>query len=477
MTSLKHLLNHPDISFTEVPDSIKVSNPASGETLCYVKKTSAKDLESKIKRSKEVQAKWRELTAKERSDLLMAWHDEILKEKENLALLLTKEMGKSLGESRGEIGYGASFIKFFAEECKRLDGDIIQSVIKNQRLLVLKEPIGVTAAITPWNFPNAMIARKVGPALACGCSMLVKPASATPLSAYALEVLALKVGLPKDLLQNVSGSASEISEVFCKSDIVRKISFTGSTEIGAKLMELGASTIKKLSLELGGNAPVIVFEDANIDKAVEGIMASKFRNSGQTCVCANRIYVQDSIYDALSLKLKARLEALKVGNGEIEGVNQGPLINKAAVTKVEEHVNDAISKGAKLALGGKPHKLGGNFYEPTLILEANEKMLVFKEETFGPVAPLFRFKSEEEVIQKANDTIFGLASYIFTENASRQWRVSEALEYGMVGVNTGLISNEVAPFGGVKQSGLGREGSKYGLEEYCELKYVCLDLR
>ncbi|PAF50400.1 succinate-semialdehyde dehydrogenase (NADP(+)) [Helicobacter sp. 13S00401-1] len=477
MTNLKHLLNHPDISFEEIPNYIKVANPATNETLCYVKKTSASELESKIKDSQKVQKKWRELTAKERSELLNAWHDEILKEKENLALLLTKEMGKSLTEARGEIGYGASFIKFFAEECKRLDGDIIQSVIKNQRLLVLKEPIGVTAAITPWNFPNAMIARKVGPALASGCSMLVKPASATPLSAYALEVLGLKVGLPKGLLQNVSGSADELSKVFCKSDIVRKISFTGSTEIGARLMELGASTIKKLSLELGGNAPVIVFEDADINKAVEGIMVSKFRNSGQTCVCANRIYVQDSIYDEVALKLKEKLQNLKVGNGEKEGVNQGPLINKAAVTKVEEHVNDAIKNGGKVALGGKSHSLGGNFYEPTLILDANENMKVFKEETFGPVAPLFRFKTEEEVIAKANDTVFGLASYIFTENASRQWRVSEALEYGMVGVNTGLISNEVAPFGGVKQSGLGREGSKYGIEEYCELKYVCLDLR
>ncbi|MEG0344408.1 MAG: NAD-dependent succinate-semialdehyde dehydrogenase, partial [Acinetobacter sp.] len=372
--------------------------------------------------------------------------------------------------------YAASFIRWFAEQARRVDGDILTQTQAQQRLLVLKQPIGVTAAITPWNFPAAMITRKVAPAIAVGCSMLVKPAAQTPLTAYALEVLALRAGLPKDVLITMSGQAAEIGEIFCNSDIVRKLSFTGSTEIGRVLMRQSASNIKKLSLELGGNAPVLIFDDANLDQAVQGIMASKYRNSGQTCVCANRIYVQDGIYDALTERLVNAVAKLKVGDGRQADTTQGPLIDQNAVDKVQSHIDDAVSKGATIRIGGQRSALGGTFFQPTVLSDVTQEMKVAKEETFGPLAALFRFKTEEEAVAMANDTEFGLAAYLFTRSTARQWRVGEQLEYGMVGINTGAISNEVAPFGGIKQSGLGREGSKFGIEEYLEIKYLCVDL-
>ncbi|HEM7770082.1 TPA: NAD-dependent succinate-semialdehyde dehydrogenase [Acinetobacter baumannii] len=476
--NLQYLLKHPDISL-EVPasnDYIEVNDAATGETLAWVKTYDRAGVEAAINRSAKAQAAWKKQTALARADVLLAWYNLMLEHKENLAQILTAEQGKPLAEARGEIGYAASFIRWFAEQARRIDGEVLTPTLPNQRLLVIKQAIGVTAAITPWNFPAAMITRKAGPAIAAGCSMLVKPAEQTPLTAYALEVLALQAGLPADVLINISGDAVEVGKTLCESDIVRKLSFTGSTQVGRILMQQCAPTIKKLSLELGGNAPVLVFDDANLEQAVQGIMASKYRNSGQTCVCANRIYVQDGIYDALAERLVEAVSKLKVGDGRQEGSTQGPLIDEDAIAKVQSHIADATEKGATVRIGGQRSALGGTFFEPTVLTGVTQDMKVSKEETFGPLAPLFRFKTEDEAVAMANDTEFGLAAYLFTQSTARQWRVGEALEYGMVGINTGAISNEVAPFGGVKQSGLGREGSKFGIEEYVEMKYLCVDL-
>ncbi|MFV5646164.1 NAD-dependent succinate-semialdehyde dehydrogenase [Acinetobacter baumannii] len=476
--NLQYLLKHPDISL-EAPasnDYIEVNDAATGETLAWVKTYDRAGVEAAINRSAKAQAAWKKQTALARADVLLAWYNLMLEHKENLAQILTAEQGKPLAEARGEIGYAASFIRWFAEQARRIDGEVLTPTLPNQRLLVIKQAIGVTAAITPWNFPAAMITRKAGPAIAAGCSMLVKPAEQTPLTAYALEVLALQAGLPADVLINISGDAVEVGKTLCESDIVRKLSFTGSTQVGRILMQQCAPTIKKLSLELGGNAPVLVFDDANLEQAVQGIMASKYRNSGQTCVCANRIYVQDGIYDALAERLVEAVSKLKVGDGRQDGSTQGPLIDEDAVAKVQSHIADATEKGATVRIGGQRSALGGTFFEPTVLTGVTQDMKVSKEETFGPLAPLFRFKTEDEAVTMANDTEFGLAAYLFTQSTARQWRVGEALEYGMVGINTGAISNEVAPFGGVKQSGLGREGSKFGIEEYVEMKYLCVDL-
>lgn len=476
--NLQYLLKHPDISL-EAPasnDYIEVNDAATGETLAWVKTYDRAGVEAAINRSAKAQAAWKKQTALARADVLLAWYNLMLEQKENLAQILTAEQGKPLAEARGEIGYAASFIRWFAEQARRIDGEVLTPTLPNQRLLVIKQAIGVTAAITPWNFPAAMITRKAGPAIAAGCSMLVKPAEQTPLTAYALEVLALQAGLPADVLINISGDAVEVGKTLCESDIVRKLSFTGSTQVGRILMQQCAPTIKKLSLELGGNAPVVVFDDANLEQAVQGIMASKYRNSGQTCVCANRIYVQDGIYDALAERLVEAVSKLKVGDGRQEGSTQGPLIDEDAIAKVQSHIADATEKGATVRIGGQRSALGGTFFEPTVLTGVTQDMKVSKEETFGPLAPLFRFKTEDEAVAMANDTEFGLAAYLFTQSTARQWRVGEALEYGMVGINTGAISNEVAPFGGVKQSGLGREGSKFGIEEYVEMKYLCVDL-
>ena len=476
--TLQYLLKHPDIAL-EAPasnDYIEVNDAATGETLAWVKTYDHAGVEAAINRSAKAQAAWKKQTALARADVLLAWYNLMLEHKENLAQILTAEQGKPLAEARGEIGYAASFIRWFAEQARRIDGEVLTPTLPNQRLLVIKQAIGVTAAITPWNFPAAMITRKAGPAIAAGCSMLVKPAEQTPLTAYALEVLALQAGLPADVLINISGDAVEVGKTLCESDIVRKLSFTGSTQVGRILMQQCAPTIKKLSLELGGNAPVVVFDDANLEQAVQGIMASKYRNSGQTCVCANRIYVQDGIYDALADRLVEAVSKLKVGDGRQEGSTQGPLIDEDAIAKVQSHIADATEKGATVRIGGQRSALGGTFFEPTVLTGVTQDMKVSKEETFGPLAPLFRFKTEDEAVAMANDTEFGLAAYLFTQSTARQWRVGEALEYGMVGINTGAISNEVAPFGGVKQSGLGREGSKFGIEEYVEMKYLCVDL-
>jgi len=476
--NLQYLLKHPDISL-EAPasnDYIEVNDAATGETLAWVKTYDRAGVEAAINRSAKAQGAWKKQTALARADVLLAWYNLMLEHKENLAQILTAEQGKPLAEARGEIGYAASFIRWFAEQARRIDGEVLTPTQPNQRLLVIKQAIGVTAAITPWNFPAAMITRKAGPAIAAGCSMLVKPAEQTPLTAYALEVLALQAGLPADVLINISGDAVEVGKTLCESDIVRKLSFTGSTQVGRILMQQCAPTIKKLSLELGGNAPVVVFDDANLEQAVQGIMASKYRNSGQTCVCANRIYVQDGIYDALAERLVEAVSKLKVGDGRQEGSTQGPLIDEDAVAKVQSHIADASEKGATVRIGGQCSALDGTFFEPTVLTGVTQDMKVSKEETFGPLAPLFRFKTEDEAVAMANDTEFGLAAYLFTQSTARQWRVGEALEYGMVGINTGAISNEVAPFGGVKQSGLGREGSKFGIEEYVEMKYLCVDL-
>lgn len=476
MKDFARLLNHPDISFSPIPNAIKVDNPATGEALAFVRKTDSDGLKLLIQKAEAAQKLWAAKTALERADVLWRWYFLIKENKEELARIMTMEQGKSLTEARGEIDYAASFVRWFAEEARRIDGDVLTSVKASQKLVVLKQPVGVTAAITPWNFPSAMIARKAAPALAVGCAMIVKPASLTPLSAYALAVLAYEAGVPQNLLPVVSGSASEISHEFATNPTVRKISFTGSTEVGAKIFADSAADIKKLSLELGGNAPFIVFDDADLDKAVEGALASKFRNSGQTCVCTNRVYAQSGIYDEFCRKLSEKVAALKLGNGLDEGVNQGPLIEEKAVEKVEQHIADALSKGASCLTGGKRSALGGTFFEPTVLSGVTAQMAVAREETFGPLCPVFRFESEAEVIAAANDTEYGLAAYLFTADTARQWRVGEALEYGMVGINTGLISNEVVPFGGVKRSGLGREGSKYGADEYLELKYLCIDV-
>ncbi|WP_343315331.1 NAD-dependent succinate-semialdehyde dehydrogenase [Brucella sp. BE17] len=451
--------------------TISVTNPADGATVGTVPSLSKDTIRRAIDASAKAFPAWAAKTAKDRSAILRKWFDLIVANAGDIALIMTSEQGKPLAEARGEVLYAASFIEWFAEEAKRVYGDTIPSPQSGQRLTVIQQPIGVTAAITPWNFPAAMITRKAAPALAAGCTMIVRPADLTPLTALALGVLAEEAGIPAGVLQIVTGKSREIGAELTSSEVVRKLSFTGSTEVGRVLMEQCAPTIKRLSLELGGNAPFIVFDDADLDAAVDGAMTSKYRNAGQTCVCANRIYVQRGVYDQFAEKLAAKVKELKVGNGTEPGVVIGPLIEEKALTKVKAHIEDAVSKGAKLVTGGK--ELGGLFFEPGVLTGVTSDMIVAKEETFGPLAPLFAFDSEEEVVKMANDTIFGLAAYFYTENFSRAIRVGEALDYGMVGHNTGLISNEVAPFGGVKQSGLGREGSKYGIEEYLETKYIC----
>ncbi len=455
-------------------ETFAVRNPANGAILAQVPLMGRAETERAISHASTAQKLWRTVPAKERSAKLKKWFTLIMQHQEDLAHILTLEQGKPLAEARGEIAYGASFIEWFAEEAKRVYGETIPSPTNDRRLLVLKQPIGVTAAITPWNFPNAMITRKAAPALAAGCAMIVKPAEQTPLSAFALAVLAEAAGIPGGVFQVITGDAAIIGTTLCESSVVTKLSFTGSTEVGRILMRQSADTIKKLSLELGGNAPFIVFDDADLEAAVEGAMGSKYRNTGQTCVCANRLFIQDGVFDAFSRKLVERVTQLKVGDGFTEGVTQGPLIDGAALVKVENHVADALARGAKLLVGGKRHALGGTFYQPTVLADVNPEALSFREETFGPVAPLFRFKTEQEVIELANRTEFGLASYFYSRDLGRIWRVTEALDYGMVGVNSGLISNEVAPFGGVKQSGLGREGSHHGIDEYLEIKYVAM---
>ncbi len=416
---------------------------------------------------------WRAKTAKERSAILRAWHDLMLANVDDLAQILTAEQGKPLAEARGEVTIGAAYVEWFAEEAKRVYGDVIPTIGNDRRLVVIKEPVGVCAAITPWNFPCSMITRKVSPALAAGCTVVIKPAEATPFSAFALAELAHRAGFPPGVLNVITGDARSIGGEMCSNATVRKLSFTGSTEVGRLLMKQVAPTIKKISLELGGNAPFIVFDDADLDAAAEGAIISKYRNSGQTCVCANRLFVHENVYDAFAAKLGEKVRALKVGRGTESGVTQGPLINADAVAKVEEHLADATSHGARILTGGKRHPLGGTFFEPTVLTGVTPQMQIFREETFGPVAPLISFKDDAEVIELANRTEFGLASYFYSRDIGRIWRVAEALEYGMVGVNTGLITTEVAPFGGMKQSGLGREGSKYGVEEFVEVKYVC----
>ena len=456
--------------------TIEVSNPASGEVLGSVPKMGAAETRRAIEAAERALPAWRDLTAKERSQTLRRWYELILENQEDLARLMTLEQGKPLTESRGEIAYAASFIEWFAEEAKRIYGDTIPGHQKDKRIIVIKQPIGETAAITPWNFPSAMITRKAGPALAAGCTMVVKPASQTPFSALALAELAERAGIPKGVFSVVTGSAGDIGSELTSNPVVRKITFTGSTEIGAKLMEQCAPGIKKVSLELGGNAPFLVFDDADLDEAVKGAMQSKYRNAGQTCVCVNRIYVQEGVYKAFAEKFQAAVEKLKIGNGLDDGVDVGPLIDDRAAAKVREHIEDAVSQGAQVVTGGKAHSLGGSYFEPTLMINVPHTAKVAREETFGPLAPLFRFKDEDEAIALANETEFGLAAYFYARDLGRVFRVAEALESGMVGVNTGMISTEVAPFGGVKSSGLGREGSKYGIEDYLEIKYLCLSL-
>ena len=454
--------------------TIAVTNPATGEVIATVPRMGALETRRAIDASHTAFKAWRKQTVKARATVLRAWHALILQHADDLALILTSEQGKSLAEAKGEIVSNAAYLEWFAEEGKRAYGDVIAPPSNDKRIVVIKQPIGVCAAITPWNFPNGMIIRKAGPALAAGCAMVLKPASQTPLSALALGELALRAGVPPGVFNVVTGAAQAIGTELCHNNLVRKITFTGSTEVGAWLSREAAGTIKKLSLELGGNAPFIVFEDADIDAAVEGVLMSKYRNSGQTCVCANRIYVQDGIYDDFAARLVARVEQLKLGNGLEAGVTQGPLIDENAVRKIEQHVADALAKGGKLAIGGKRHALGGSFFEPTVVLEANSTMLVAREETFAPLAPLFRFSTEEEVIALANDTEFGLAGYFYSRDLGRVWRVAEELEVGMVGINTGMIANEMAPFGGVKHSGMGREGSHYGMDDFLDIKYLCM---
>lgn len=448
-----------------------VLNPATGELIAEIPILSPEEIPAVIECSRIAQKKWALFTAKERSNILRRWFELIVENTDDLALLMTIEQGKPLAEAKGEIGYAASFIEWFSEEAKRIYGDTIPATRADQRLTVIRQPIGVTAAITPWNFPAAMITRKAAPALAAGCSMIVRPADLTPLTALAIGELAVRAGIPEGVFQVITGSASELGKVLTDSNVVRKLSFTGSTEVGRLLMAQCAQTIKKVSLELGGNAPFIVFDDADLDKAVEGAMASKYRNAGQTCVCANRLLIQRGVYDAFAHKLTEKVKALKVGNGVEAGTDIGPMIEEKAIIKVEAQIQDAVTKGATLAFGGQ--RLGGLFLQPAVLTGVTSDMSVAQEETFGPMAPLFVFDTEEEAVAMANDTIFGLAAYFYTRDHGRMVRVSEALEYGMVGHNTGLISNEVAPFGGVKQSGLGREGSKYGIEDYLEMKYIC----
>lgn len=454
--------------------TLTVVNPATGLAVGTVPDMGEAETRRAIAAADAALPAWRAKTAKERGALLRKWYELMMASQDDLGLILTTEQGKPLAEAKGEIVYGASFIEWFAEEGRRTYGDVIPSYLPDRRIIVMKQPIGVAALITPWNFPNAMITRKAGPALAAGCTVVIKPASQTPFSALAIAELAARAGIPKGVLNVVTGSAGAIGGEVCANTTVRKLSFTGSTEVGRVLMRQCADTIKKLSLELGGNAPFIVFDDADLDAAVEGALASKFRNTGQTCVCANRLYVQSGVYDVFAEKLAAKVKAFKVGPGTEAGVNIGPLIDANGLAKVEEHVADALAGGARVVAGGQRHSRGGLFYEPTILANVTQAMKVASEETFGPVAPLFRFDTEQEAVAMANDTEFGLAGYFYSRDIGRIFRVAEALEVGMVGVNSGMISTEIAPFGGVKQSGLGREGSKYGIEEYLEVKYVLL---
>ena len=452
-----------------------VTNPARGDVICAVPNMSRVETARAIAAAAVAQKEWAARTGKERAQIMRKWFDLMMANQDDLARILTAEMGKPLAEARGEIAYGASYIEWFGEEAKRVYGETIPGHLRDRRLTVIRQPVGVVASITPWNFPNAMIARKAAPAIAAGCAFVARPAAETPLSALAMAVLADRAGLPKGILSVItSRRASDIGKEFCENPAVRKLTFTGSTEVGRILLKQAADQVMKCSMELGGNAPFIVFDDADLDAAVAGAMASKFRNNGQTCVCANRIYVQAGVYDAFAAKLGAAVAKLRVGDGLSETVELGPLVNMAAVEKVEEHIADAVAKGGKVVAGGKRHARGGSFFEPTIITGVTQDMLVSREETFGPLAPLYRFETEQEVIARANDTIFGLASYFYARDIGRITRVQEALEYGMVGVNTGLISTEVAPFGRIKQSGLGREGSRHGMDDYTEMKYICL---
>jgi succinate-semialdehyde dehydrogenase / glutarate-semialdehyde dehydrogenase len=453
--------------------TMSVIDPATGALVGKAPLCGARETRRAIDAAERAFAAWRAKTAKERSTILRAWAALMLEHADDLARILTAEQGKPLAEAKGEITIGAAYVEWFAEEAKRVYGDVIPTIAGDRRLVVVKEPVGVCAAITPWNFPSSMITRKVSPALAAGCTVVIKPAEATPFSALALAALAERAGFPPGVLNVITGDAPAIGGEMCANRTVRKLSFTGSTEVGRLLMKQVAPTIKKISLELGGNAPFIVFDDADLDAAAEGAIVSKYRNSGQTCVCANRFFVQERVYDAFAERLAAKVGALKVGRGTEPGVTQGPLINADALAKVEEHLDDAKRRGAKVALGGKRHALGGTFYEPTVLTGVTPDMQIFREETFGPIAPLIAFRDDAEVIELANRSEFGLASYFYSRDIGRVWRVAEALEYGMVGVNTGLITTEVAPFGGVKESGLGREGSKYGIDEYVEVKYIC----
>ena len=486
-TDLKSMLSDPGLLQTQAfinnqwvdaenGATFAVSNPARGDVIAQVADLSRADLARAIDGAEAAQKKWAALTAKERCNILRSWYNLMMEHQSDLAMILTAEMGKPLAEAMGEIAYGASFVEFFAEEAKRNYGETIPGHQADKRITVIKQPIGVAASITPWNFPNAMITRKAAPALAAGCAFVARPSELTPLSALALGVLAERAGLPAGILQIVpSNDASASGKEFCENAKVRKLTFTGSTRVGRILLGQAAEQVKKCSMELGGNAPFIVFDDADLDDAVIGAMACKFRNNGQTCVCANRIYVQAGVYEEFTKRFKVAVEAMKVGDG-FAGADLGPLISKPALAKVQDHVADALSKGAVVATGGKPHDLGGTFFEPTILTGVTQDMAVSKEETFGPMAPLFKFENEDDVIAMANDTIFGLAAYFYAKDLSRVYKVAEALEYGIIGVNTGIISTEVAPFGGVKQSGLGREGSHHGIDEYLELKYICMSV-
>ncbi len=460
-------------------NAFPISNPATGEIIAQVANLGAADAEKAIAAADQALPKWKAITGKERAGLMRKWFDLILQNKDDLAVLMTLEQGKPLAESAGEVVYGASFIEWYAEEAKRVSGTIPTTIWGDKRFMVLKQPVGVCVAITPWNFPNAMITRKIAPAMAAGCTIVIKPAEQTPLSALALAELAVRAGIPEGVVNIITADADQsiaVGKTLCASPTVRHLSFTGSTEVGRILMAQCAPTVKKLGLELGGHAPFIVFDDADIDAAVAGAIASKYRNSGQTCVCANRLYVHKKIHDIFVEKFAKAVQAIKVGNGMEAGVSQGPLIDQAALEKVERHIADALSKGAKLVTGGKPSSLGSTYYEPTILDNVTNDMLITYEETFGPVAPIITFESDEEVVKLANNSQYGLASYFYSRDIGRIWKVAEALEYGMVGVNSGIIANEVVPFGGVKQSGLGREGSVFGMDEYLELKYVCITL-
>ncbi|MBO9434550.1 NAD-dependent succinate-semialdehyde dehydrogenase [Ruegeria sp. R13_0] len=486
-TDLKSLLKNPDLLVTKAyiggqwvdgdNGTFAVTNPARGDVIAEVADVSRAQVAGAIAQAEAAQKEWAKLTGKERAALLRRWFDLMMENAEDLGKILTAEQGKPLAEAVGEIGYGASFIEFFGEEAKRVYGETIPGHQRDKRIMVMKQPIGVAASITPWNFPNAMITRKAGPALAAGCAFVARPATETPLSALVLALLAEQAGVPAGVFNVVpSTQASETGKEFCENPAVRKLTFTGSTEVGRILLRQAADQVMKCSMELGGNAPFIVFDDADLDAAVEGAMLCKFRNNGQTCVCANRIYVQAGVYDAFAAKLKAAVEALEVGDGLAAGTTTGPLINDDAVAKVEEHIKDVTDKGGAVLTGGLPHDLGGTFFQPTIVTGVTQDMMVAQDETFGPLAPLFKFEDEDDVIAMANDTIFGLASYFYAKDLSRVYKVAEALEYGIVGVNTGIISTELGPFGGVKQSGLGREGSHHGMEDYMEMKYVCLSV-